>query len=1672
MPLPRVLGVIFAYALFASLWITFSDQLLAWQFDASPQLTLASTAKGGAFVLLSSALLFFFLRQPKTARGADCPPTLAAGWRGLLVPGLTAAALVAVLTTGAILHAFRQQEETEAARLEAIASLKTRQVADWLQARERLAQVIHASVQETDPTGAAPMGKDLHQRLAQFKQMGFFEDLHLLEAGGKLVWSTMAPAEAADDAARAWRAASNGRGLVQRLDPYQGKDGRPHLDFVLRPAAAGAAMVVLHSSPEAYLGPALQSWPVPSHSGESLLVRREGDAMLYLSSLRHRPASNGWLRAPLNSGALLSIQAASDTLKLGRPLRGLDYRGEPVLGVVMAIPGTDWLLVAKEDMAEVRRGALGNVAWIGLAGLLALIMAIAGIVLLRQRQQLVLARGLQQSQAERLQALRLLAAIADGSTDAIFAKDLEGRYLLFNREAARVSGRDAAAVLGQDDHFLFPAESARQIMANDRRVMAEQRTQTFQEDIVMASGLRTWLATKGPLLGEAGQVVGMFGISRDITDRMAAEQALRDSEARLKLALAAANQGLYDLDVRSGEAIVSPEYASMLGYDPETFRETSAAWIERLHPDDREPVGQVYHDYLAGRAPEYRVEFRQRCADGAWKWILSLGRVVARDEAGQPLRMLGTHTDIDERRRMESSLQISEERLSLALEATQLGLYDVRVQTGEVIVNAEYARMLGHDPEQFRESAADWIARLHPDDREAASRAYLDYVAGRIPNYRTEFRLGTATGDWRWILSRGKVVAWDAQGRALRMLGTHADITERKRTEIDLRESEAFRRAILDSVSAHIAVLDKDGQIVAVNAPWRRFALENGGSPGYPAARTDVGSNYLEVCRASSGHCCEGAEAACQGIQAVLDGSQASFSLEYPCSSPGQERWFLMTATPLGGEVPGAVVSHHDISARKAAEQQLGKLAQAVEQSPESILITDNAIRIEYVNAAFTRTTGYSREEILGQNPRLLQSGKTPRTTYASLWAALSEGRSWKGEFVNRRKDGSEFHEFAIISPLRQADGRISHYVAVKEDITEKKRMAAELDAHRHHLEAEVASRTAELDEARRAAEAASAAKSAFLANMSHEIRTPMNAIIGLSHLLRQEEVTPRQTERLTKIDSAARHLLSIINDILDLSKIEAGRLHLERTDFSVAGLLDHVRSMVAEQARGKGLTITLEADAVPPWLCGDPTRLRQALLNYAGNAVKFTERGDIILRACLERDDGQYLRIRFEVQDSGIGVSPESLPLLFRAFEQADPSTTRKYGGTGLGLAITRKLAELMDGAVGVESEPGRGSLFWFTARLERGQKISADPALARPDYPGQVLRRCHAGGRLLLVEDNPINREVALDLLQGVGLAVETAMDGRDAIAKASSGDYDLILMDVQMPGMDGLTATRVLRRLAQWRDKPILAMTANAFEEDRQACLSAGMSDFVAKPVDPEALYGALLRWLPARSGPVCADAIVSAPSQTSQDALAALAGVPGLDLGRGLATLRGNAAKYLGLLGQLVDLHGDDMSRLGRCLAGQDVAGARQLAHALKGVAATLGFQVVAEAAARLEASLAETTDELALSAPMGEIAKAMASLVRALGTPSAAPSGLPEPAALADPERAAAVLADLAALLAASDTRALDLWEGQAPLLRAGLGDRHATCAQLIRQFDFEAALTCLCPLSPPCGDEI
>ena len=519
--------------------------------------------------------------------------------------------------------------------------------------------------------------------------------------------------------------------------------------------------------------------------------------------------------------------------------------------------------------------------------------------------------------------------------------------------------------------------------------------------------------------------------------------------------------------------------------------------------------------------------------------------------------------------------------------------------------------------------------------------------------------------------------------------------------------------------------------------------------------------------------------------------------------------------------------------AKEAAEASESFMQLVIDAIPGQIAYLNRDMRYEFANKAYREWFGKSAAEMQGIHVRDVLGENTYQKSLPFLQAAL-RGESLSFLRTSPEHEGKTVYLWANYVPDVRGN-EVRGVFGLFSDITELKNAQLQLEQLNQQLQL----RTLQ-------AEAASVAKSAFLANMSHEIRTPMNGILGMAHLLRRGGVTPQQAARLDTIDSSGQHLLAIINDILDISKIEAGKLVLEEAPVAIDNLFANVSSILAERAKARNLGFSIETYPLPLRLLGDPTRLQQALLNYATNAIKFSEKGTVTLRAVTQEETADVILLRFEVQDTGIGVAPEAMPRLFKAFEQADNSITRKYGGTGLGLAITRRLAELMGGDAGVDSKPGVGSTFWFTARLKKGGEAAAPAAVASDDAEGEIRRR-YQGRRILVADDERINREITLIQLEDTGLVVDTAEDGAQAVALAQETPYAAIFMDMQMPNVDGLEATRQIRQIPGFQATPIIAMTANVFAEDKARCLEAGMDDFLNKPFDPDTLFATLLRSL---------------------------------------------------------------------------------------------------------------------------------------------------------------------------------------------------------------------------------
>ena len=889
-----------------------------------------------------------------------------------------------------------------------------------------------------------------------------------------------------------------------------------------------------------------------------------------------------------------------------------------------------------------------------------------------------------------------------------------------------------------------------------------------------------------------------------------------------------------------------------------------------------------------------------------------------------------------------------------------------------------------------------------------------------------------------------------------------------------------------------------------------------------------------------------------------------------------------LAASFAGRQFDTAVHLREEMARRTALEQEARaghtRLQTIIDNVQEAIITIEETGTIVHWSPGATAIFGYSAEEVIGRNVSLLMPDEIARDHDTHIDAYLRTGEAkiigFGREVEGRRRDGSPVPLELTISRA-DVDGR-TLFTGIMRDITERKRILEELIG------------------AREQADAASRAKSMFLANMSHEIRTPLNPIIGMAHLLQKADLDRLQAEYARKIHQSGRHLLKIINDILDFSKIEAGQLTLEQTAFDLDEVLESIASVVSERASAQGLELVFDVPLdIPRHYCGDPLRLSQILINFANNAVKFTEAGEIEVSVALLEDTADTVRLRFTVRDTGIGITEEQQGRLFQSFQQADESTTRRFGGTGLGLAISRRLAELMAGQVGVDSTFGEGSRFWLDVPLKKNSKDASillpeptlrgcralvvednpsarqalcdmlrsmtftvdasasgpegleqvrthpgydaifvdwrmpgmdgiqtirtmkglasqglasdrpapayvlvtaygredvlreaeiadvDDILIKPLNPSQLFdsvvrvlrhragiadeaatvrgdtapteRLSMEGRRVLVVEDNDLNRDVAIDLLEAVGLSVDTVENGAlalDALAKAS---FDAVLMDVQMPVMDGYTAAREYRRRMPDSDLPIIAMTANAMSGDRERCLEAGMNDHVAKPIDPDDLYAVLTRWL--------GTAPTADPTAQSADDTGAIPFVHAeVDAEAGLRRVLGRRDRYLEMLERYADGQADVADRIAGLVVSGNMAAAEREAHTARAVAGNIGAAGIAGRAEAIEKAIqaSRPTHEIApLIDALRSLIPPVLDGIRALCGPSSSAETSASAHGAAEID---ALLARLQRLLEEDDAEALDLLTADGPTIRAGIGDRfYAPLAKAVQAFDFEAA---------------
>ncbi|MFN4120882.1 PAS domain S-box protein [Acidovorax sp.] len=1325
-------------------------------------------------------------------------------------------------------------------------------------------------------------------------------------------------------------------------------------------------------------------------------------------------------------------------------------------------PGGKWQLVVLDDISALMTGAqrlqVGGAAFV-LLSLLGLLL----LDLLRSRARVAAA----------LERFRVLGAALESSPVSVVITDGDGRIDWVNPQYERNTGYALDEVRGKKPSLVASGQTP---------------AHTYQEMWSTLLSGRSWQghfinrrkdgsvyhdeATLSPVFDGRGRRIGIVGLHEDVSERMQAHKELERRERLLNELL------------EQQTAIFDNAPPIVLVCDGQ-FRQFNPAFVELMGGTASQLLGLGVSALFGGRG-NYDV-FTARVGAGlasgtALRETATLYRLDASPFearlAGRSLQMEGFHAasiwvieDVSEQRQAELAIRQAQDRLELAQEAGKIGVFDIDLLSDQVLWSEKLVSMLGLPPGDAVRTRRDWMERLHPDDRDRAVAYFTETLRGTGNDLRDSWRIVRPDGEVRWFLSAARIFRNEV-GLAVRVVGVNVDIHDQKLLEAQVAEQLDFQQALIDAIPVPLFYKGADGRYIGFNRAYEQaFGVDR---------ETLIGKTVMDL-------------------------------------------GFLPEDQRLGFDEDSREALHGVKSVHKVVDMP-----------------------------------------------------------YA---------------------DGEIHHTMFWLHGFSRPDGSPGGAIGTFVDITDRQR--AEEDLRR----------------AKELAEESTALKSNFLANMSHEIRTPMNAIIGMSHLALKSGLSPRQHDYVSKIQQAGQHLLGVINDILDFSKIEAGKLTVEKHPFMIDRMLESVSDVVGYKAGAKGLELVCDVAAdVPPNLVGDSLRLGQILINFANNAIKFTESGEISIVVRLLESSEQRVMLRFEVRDTGIGLTPEQVGRLFQSFQQADTSTTRRYGGTGLGLAICKSLAELMGGEVGVESTFGKGSTFWVSLPLERGaparvllpppnlrgsrvlvvddnhtaatvlsdmlhamgfeveQAYSGLEALDRlresmaqqrlfglllldwhmPGMDGielaghirglgmaqvpqmlmvtaygreDVMRAARAqgietvlikpvnasllfdtlmqplehsthlgrrivtpapaadelplairGAYVLLVEDNELNQMVAVELLQDAGFAVDVAENGQVALDRIGRKHYDVVLMDMQMPVMDGETATRQLRADPRHAELPVIAMTANAMEADRQRCFAAGMNDHVAKPIEPAALWAALARWIRPRPGlgapPTGAPPLMPlapAPRATMAAAMA-LPQVAGIDQGLGLQRALNKPALYAEMLRRFCSGQADVLNTLQQALAADDMELAERLAHTLRSVAANIGAEPVAERAQALESAVRVRASADVYAQRLVELGAALMPVLAALKdwAAQAAPDagGAAAHAAYGGesvdpPAEPRAVLMRLRDFLQQDDPAATDFLKHNAAVLNALLGEAFKVVETHTLNFDFEQALEVIAAVPSP-----
>ena len=1380
--------------------------------------------------------------------------------------------------------------------------------------------------------------------------------------------------------------------------------------------------------------------------------------------------------------------------------------------------------------------------------------------------------------------------ILENMEDGYFEVDLTGNFTYANAAAARQADTTREKMIATN-FSEYGAEREIKRMFEIFSKMYETGRPINQVGYlwVTPNGTEKHMEVTASLIRDVhGNPIGFGGVNREVTLRKTEEEALRQSEEKYRTILDNVEAGYYELDLAGNITEGTDIAAVILGTSSEEL--IGHNYAEFCDEENAQALLEIYGNvYLTGK-PAKEVEWNITAPDGT-KISTETSAALMRNTDGEPTGFRGIIRDMTERKQAQEKLRQNEEKYRTIIDNVEAGYYEIDL-AGNFTGGSNIAAILAGGS-----ILEDFIGKSFAEfcDEENAQTLFEIYH-NVYETGQSAKEVGwniTAPDGTRKSVEASAALMRNVDGEPIGFQGIARDVTERKKAEEILRQSEERYRTILDNVEAGYYEVDLTGNITLISDV-------GAGILGRP--NDDLtGKNYANFCHKES------ARAVYKNYNNVYETGLPARAVEWNITGPNGKLISVDVSISLMHDSDGEAIGFRgiirDMTERKKAELELKKRTHDLGERVKEL-------NCMYGISKITETPGLSFEEILKEVVEIIPpSWQYPENACARVVFQDIE-------FKTKNFQETVWLQAANISVDGQDMGVVEVFYLNEKPVldegpfVQEERHLVDNIAHRLGKTFERIRTKEALQKAKAQADEANRVKGEFLANMSHEIRTPMNAIMGMSHLALQTALSPKQHDYLNKIKTSANSLLNIINDILDFSKIEAGKLEMESVDFNLDEVMHNLAPVVIMKSQEKAnLEVLFDiAQNVPRFLKGDPLRLGQVLVNLASNAVKFTEEGEIIISVRLIKDKKDQASLEFSVSDTGVGLTQAQIDDLFEAFTQADTSVTRKYGGTGLGLTICKSLVEMMDGEIRVESEPDRGSTFIFTANFGRNEQKKEKALIPTPDLKGmrvlvvddndtsrEILKgllesfsfdvsvaasgeeglrelektskaglhdlvlmdwkmpdmngieasrriknhpglakiptiimvtgygresimrqadqiglegflvkpvspsvlfdtimqafgkkvtetsktakrkeqeaealRSIQGAQILLVEDNEINQEVAQELLERSGLQVIIATNGEEAVRAVKEKDFEAVLMDVQMPVMDGYKATREIRKDERHKDLPIIAMTAHAMTGDREGCLAAGMNDYVSKPIDPEKLFSALIRWIKPGEREIPDYLLARANEEPPEDEGLPLPDLPGISVKSGLIRVGGNRSLYRKLLSKFRRNHADDANDIRNALDKDDTGTATHLAHTIKGLAGNLGAHDLHMASANLEADLRlNRTENIpglfnVFSEVLGLVLNSITALE--LGETDTAVAGLtaqPAPESL-DRDRAHFLLNELKKFLEKDDFRAVKTLEGLRAALPGGMAeDKLADLEKNIEEYAFEKALESL-----------